>query len=501
LSPNSQVDWIARAQSLRLEARNFVNGGGREGCGTRSLQKLGPRDGAPLYQLGCGTTADADAAVAAARRAFRDGRWSQITSQRRSEVLFCLAELLLQHREELALLESLDTGKPIRDALSFDVPRAAASFRFCAAAGDKLSSKVYGVELTSLSYQSRRPMGVVAAIVGWNFPLVLAAEKVAPALATGNTLVLKPSELTSLSAARLAELAMEAGVPDGVLNVVLGTGEVGAALAHHHDVDMVTFTGSSRTGKQLLVAAGESNMKRLLLECGGKAPNIVFADAPDLAAVADAIIARAYWNQGQVCTASSRLLVHEDLRDELMALVIQRASALEPGDPLQEGTTFGAVVSADHREKVRGYVSGGATEGARMIYRSDAPDPLPGGFYVAPVIFDNVEPEQKIAREEIFGPVLSTLTFRDDEEAVRIANATVYGLSAILWTRDLARAHRVSQSIDAGWIVVNATTRPTGGPGPGILSIGGHKQSGIGVEGGTDGLRAYLRESAIQFFV
>ena len=500
MSQNSSVDWIARAQSLRLDVRNIINGRGCDG-GAGALPKLGPRDGALLYQLRCGALSDVDSAVAAARRAFRDGRWSQLPSQRRSEVLSRLAELLMQHREEFALLESLDTGKPIRDALSFDVPRAAAALRFCAAAGDKLSSKVYGVELTSLSYQSRRPMGVVAGIIGWNFPLVLAAEKVAPALMTGNTLVLKPSELTSLSAVRLAELAMEAGVPEGVLNVILGTGEVGAALAHHQDVDMITFTGSSRTGKQLLVAAGESNMKRLLLECGGKAPNIVFADAPDLDAVADAIVARAYWNQGQVCTASSRLLVHEDLRDVLLEMVIQRAAALYPGDPLKDETTFGAVVSAAHRQKIGEYVTCGAREGGRMIYSSNAPDPLPGGFYAAPVIFDHVEPEQRIAREEIFGPVLSTLTFRGDEEAVRIANATIYGLSAILWTRDLARAHRVSQSIDAGWIVVNATARPVGGPGPGVLSIGGHKQSGIGVEGGTDGMRAYMRESAIQIFV
>jgi acyl-CoA reductase-like NAD-dependent aldehyde dehydrogenase len=501
VSPNSSVDWIARAASLRVDVRNFVNGRRCDGGGERLVSKLAPRDGVPLYQLGCGSANDVESAVAAARRAFRDGAWSQLASQRRSEVLLRCAELLMQHREEFALLESLDTGKPIRDAFGFDVPRAAATFRFCAATGDKLSSKVYGVERTSLSYQSRRPMGVVAGIIGWNFPLVLAAEKIAPALATGNSLVLKPSELTSLSAVRLAELATEAGVPEGVLNVVLGTGEVGAALAHHQDVDMITFTGSSRTGKQLLVAAGESNMKRLLLECGGKAPNIVFADAPDLEAVADAIVARAYWNQGQVCTASSRLLVHEDLRDELLEMVTQRAGALLPGDPLKDETTFGALVSAAHRDKVRGYVTCGAREGARMIYSSNAPDPLPGGFYVAPVIFDDVEPEQQIAREEIFGPVLSTLSFRDDDEAIRIANATIYGLSAILWTRDLARAHRVSQSIDAGWIVVNATARPTGGPGPGILSIGGHKQSGIGVEGGTDGLRSYMRESAIQIFV
>ncbi len=501
MNQHGSVDWVARAESLRLDVRNFVDGRARDGGGSGSVQKLGPRDGALLYQFGPGTAGAVDSAVAAARQAFRDGRWSQLPSHRRSEVLYRLAELLLQHRDEFALLESLDTGKPIRDALSFDVPHAAATFRFSAASGDKLPSKVYGVDLTNLSYQSRRPMGVVAAIIGWNFPLVLAAEKVAPALATGNALVLKPSELTSLSAVRLAELAIEAGVPEGVLNVVLGTGELGATLAHHQDVDMITFTGSSRTGKRLLIAAGESNMKRLLLECGGKAPNMVFADAPDLAAVSEAIVARAYWNQGQVCTASSRLLVHADIKDELLRRVLQRVSELNPGDPLKSETTFGAVVSAAHREKIRGYVMGGAREGAKMIYSANPSQPLPGGFYAAPVIFDDVEPGQQIAQEEIFGPVLSILTFRDDDEAVRIANSTIYGLSAILWTRDLARAHRLSQSIDAGWIVVNATPRPTGGPGPGTLSIGGHKQSGIGVEGGTDGLRAYTRESAIQIFV
>jgi acyl-CoA reductase-like NAD-dependent aldehyde dehydrogenase len=498
---DSSVDWVARAGALRIQVRNFVGGRAIAGDGAVHLNKSSPRDGHELYSFAAGSPRDVESAVAAARRAFVDGRWSKLPPHRRSEVLYRLAALLAEHAEEFALLESLDTGKPIKDAVTFDVPRASATFRFSAAAGDKLASQVYGVDARSLSYQSRRPLGVVGGIIGWNFPLVLAAEKIGPALAMGNSLVLKPSELTSLSAARLAQLALEAGVPEGVLNVIHGSPEVGAALARHQDVDMITFTGSSRTGKLLLVASGESNMKRLMLECGGKAPNIVFGDAPDLAAVADGIVARAFWNQGQVCTASSRLLVHEDIKDQLLRLVIERASVLHPGDPLKEQTTFGALVSTGHREKVLGYVASGEREGARAIYRASTSDPLPGGFYVAPVIFDSVSLGHRIAQEEIFGPVLSVLTFRDDEEAVRIANSTIYGLSAILWTRDLARAHRVSQSIDAGWIVVNATASPTGGPGPGILSIGGHKQSGIGVEGGVEGLKAYTRESAIQFFV
>ena len=497
----SSVDWVARAGALRIQVRNFVGGKSLTADGSGILHKASPRDGRELYSFPAGSPRDVETAVAAARHAFVDGRWSRLPSPRRSEVLYRLATLLAEHAQEFALLESLDTGKPIKDAVAFDVPRASATFRFSAAAGDKLAGNVYGVDPNSLSYQCRRPLGVVGGIIGWNFPLVLAAEKIGPALAMGNSLVLKPSELTSLSAARLAELALEAGVPEGVLNVIHGSPEVGVALSRHQDVDMITFTGSSRTGKRLLVAAGESNMKRLLLECGGKAPNIVFSDAPDLSAVADGIIARAFWNQGQVCTASSRLLVHEDIKDELLKLVIERVSVLHPGDPLKEQTTFGALVSAAHREKVLGYIASGEREGALTIYRASTPDPLAGGFYTAPVIFDGVSTVQRIAQEEIFGPVLSVLAFRDDEEAVRIANSTIYGLSAILWTRDLRRAHRVSQSIDAGWIVINATASPTGGPGPGVLSIGGHKQSGIGLEGGIEGLKAYTRESAIQIYI
>jgi acyl-CoA reductase-like NAD-dependent aldehyde dehydrogenase len=496
-----KVDWIARAEGLRLQVRNVVGAQSIPVGGHDAIRKLSPRNGQLLCQFGSGTQEDVDSAVAAARRAFSDGRWSKLSSQRRSEVLNALAGLLAANAEEFALLESLDTGKPISDALGFDVPHAVATLRYGAAAGDKLASQVYGVDAHSLSYQSRRPLGVVAGVIGWNFPLVLATEKIGPALATGNSLVLKPSELTSLSAARLAELALQAGVPEGVLNVIHGAGNIGAGLARHGDVDMITFTGSSRTGKALLVASGESNMKRLMLECGGKAPNIVFDDAPDLAAVADAVVARAFWNQGQVCTASSRLLVHADIKDELLGLVIERVSALAPGDPLKVDSRFGAMVSADHKEKVLGYIANGEREGARLIYQSTARAPLSGGYYVAPVIFDNVSAQHKIAQEEIFGPVLSVLTFRDEDEALAIANGTMYGLSAILWTKDLGRAHRVSQGIDAGWVVVNATARPSGGPGPGTLSIGGHKQSGLGTEGGLDGLRSYTRESAIQLFV
>jgi acyl-CoA reductase-like NAD-dependent aldehyde dehydrogenase len=441
---------------------------------------------------------DVHEAVTVTRRAFDDGRWSKLATARRKEVLFRLAELITQNREELALLESLDVGKPIRDAYEYDVPAAVAAIKESAEGADKLYGKVYGCDQSSLSYELRRPIGVVAGIVGWNFPLLLAASKIGPALATGNCLILKPSEWTSFSAARVAELAVEAGVPEGVLNVIHGDGDIGAAIALHPDIDLVSFTGSTRTGKKLLIAAGQSNMKRLILECGGKAPNIVFDDSPDLEALADVIVHGMFWNQGEVCTASSRVLVHEPIREHLLPILIRKASSVKVGDPLDPQTKFGAVVSREHRQKVLDYIDSGINEGALLAYRSDSTAPFEGGFYVSPVIFDQVTSAHKIAQEEIFGPVVPVISFRDEEEAIRIANSTIYGLSAVLWTRDLGRAHRVAQGISAGWVVVNATGKPAGGATG--IPVGGHKQSGLGTEGGLDGMEAYVLKTAVQHF-
>lgn len=493
------IDWIGRAESFKPGVRNVIAGRSRDAQRGKLLQKYSPRDGDLLYRFGAGVADEVDEAIVSARGAFQDGRWSQLPVQRRKDCLYRLADLIDKHREELALLECLDVGKPITVAYQFDVPAAAATIRHSAEAADKLNSQIYGVGQTNLSYQLRRPVGVVAGIVGWNFPLLLAAGKVGPALATGNSLVLKPSEVASLSAARLAEFALEAGIPEGVFNVVHGDGEMGAALVRHADVDLVSFTGSSATGKKLLVASGQSNMKRLILECGGKAPNIVFDDSPDLESVADAVLLRAFWNQGEVCTASSRLLVQEGIKDDFLSLLVKKVAALTPGDPLKSDTEFGALVSREHRQKVLGYVDAGEREGARIISQSKAPAPHEQGFYVPPVIFDQVLPEQKIAQEEIFGPVLSAIGFSDEGEAIRITNGTIYGLSAILWTRDMGRAHRVTMGINAGWITVNSTGKPIGGADS--ISVGGHKQSGVGVEGGVEGLQAYTTTTAVQYFV
>jgi len=495
------IDWVSKSKNVKLSVQNFVGGRRLATEGGEGMDKYGPRDGQILYRVSNSDAKSVDQAVANAGQAFEDGRWSKLSVQLRKDALHKLASLIEQHRDEFALLECLDVGKPISDAVNFDVPYAAATIRFYAEAADKLYGKVYAADQSNLSYELHRPMGVVAGIVGWNFPLVLAAQKIGPVLAAGNSLVLKPSELTSLSAARVAELALEAGVPDGVFNVVHGGPAVGAALARHRGIDLLTFTGSSKTGKALLVASGESNMKRLILECGGKSPNIVFNDSLNLDAIADAIVARAFRNQGQVCTASSRLLIQDDIKEALLPIVIRKAAALNPGDPLSPQTEFGALISAGHQNKVQNYIDSGEKEGARVAYRSEAPPPYKEGFYIPPVIFDNVSPKQMIAQEEIFGPVLSVFTFRDEEEAIRIANDTIYGLSAILWTKDMGRAHRVTQGIKAGWITVNATDKPLGGPGVGVLCIGGHRESGIGAEGGIEGLAEYTTKTAVQYFV
>lgn len=494
----TEPTWMQRAARARLDSRDLIAGQRRNGEGAEYV-KISPRDGEALYSVRGADQSVVNTAVGAARRAFDDGRWSRLSARDRKDVICRLARLVEENLEELALLECLDVGKPITDALTRDVPAAAGVLQFNAEACDKHHGSVYGSNASSLSFQHQQPYGVVAALVGWNFPLVLAAQKIGPALATGNSLVLKPSEMTSLSASRLAELALEAGVPPGVLNVVHGDGATGALLARHGDVDLLTFTGSTATGRKLMAASAESNMKRLILECGGKAANIVFADAPNLEAVADAVVARAFWNQGQVCTASSRLVVEEAIKDELLDLLIARVQKLIPGDPLDPSTNHGPLVGPVHADKVRAYIEAGRREGARLAHQSTSVPP--GRSYVAPTIFDEVAPGHTIAQEEIFGPVLSVMSFIEEAEAVRIANGTIFGLSAIVWTTNLGRAHRVASQLQAGWILVNGTASPRGGLSPGALTCGGHKASGMGVEGGMKGLEEYLRQSTVQIFV
>lgn len=487
---SNSIDWHQRARETSLVVRNFINGKWSEASGEQSITKYSPVDGSTLYSFGEGSAHDVDRAVSNARAAYEDGRWANQSLQQRKAVLNKLADLIEEHKETFALYETLDVGKPITYSLHDDISRAVGSLRTSAEKADKLfslSSNDGGI----LAYQQRRPVGVVGAIVGWNYPLALAASKVGPALAMGNSLVLKPSEFTSLSACHLAELAMEAGVPAGVFNVVNGNGvNVGAPLASHMDVDLISFVGSTATGKLIMSAAAQSNMKRVLLECGGKSPYIVFDDCPeDLDAIAADVVANAFPNQGALCIAGSRLLVQESIKDKLLPKVIEHAAKITPADPLDPETTFGALVNEAHMNKVLAYVDSGEQEGAERVYGGERVNLESGGYYVRPAVFDQVDPQQKIAQEEIFGPVLSVLTFKDEEEAIRLANNTCYGLAAYAATQNLGRAQRLGKVLNAGFVMITGTTSPSGS----FVEMGveAHKQSGFGFEGGTAGLAEY----------
>lgn len=496
----SRSYWAARAWELALPMMGFVGGRRVSSNSTRCFVKYNPANGDALAELPEGDSVDADAAVAAARAAFDDGRWSDKAPAERKLVLLRLADLIDQHQEELALLEVLDVGKPISDALAIDVPLASSILRYCAEGADKLLGSAVHGDARSFATYLRYPRGVVGAIVGWNFPLVLAVQKLAPALAMGNTVVLKPSELSSFSAIRLAELAMEAGAPEGVFNVTPGLGGViGDALSRHMDVDMLTFTGSSATGKLIMQAAGASNMKRLLLECGGKAANIVFADCPDLDAVADGVMQKMFWNQGQVCTAGTRLLAHVDVKERLLEKLLPKIAAITPGDPFDPQTTFGPLASKAQMEKTLGYIRNGNESGAILRAGGARARQESGGYYVQPTLFDDVRSSMRIAQEEIFGPVLSVLTFEDADEAVRIGNNTIYGLSSTVWTRDIANAQRMARSLEVGELTIRASGGPSRGPDFASVPLEPHKQSGFGVESGLEGLASYSAMKSVQF--
>jgi acyl-CoA reductase-like NAD-dependent aldehyde dehydrogenase len=502
----STIDWPGRANEQNLHVRNFIDGRYTDiSVGKGLLDKHSSRDGGLLYQLGSGTADDVNNAVAHAQEAFDDGRWRSLPMTQRQAVLKKLADLVEAHREELALNESLDVGKPISHALQGDIPTVAHHLRSSAEMADKLLAPS-GADGTNLSFQLRKPIGVVGAIVGWNFPLSLAATKVGPALVMGNSLVLKPSEFTSLSASRLAELAIEAGVPSGVFNVVHGAGKtVGAALSQHRDVGLLTFTGSSATGKQLMIAAGQSNMKRVILECGGKSPYLIFDDCPDdLDFLAADVIETAFANQGALCSSSTRLLVQESLLDKLLPKLVAETEKLVPEDPLNPDTNFGALINEAHLNKILAYIESGREEGATLVTGGNrievtTSDGTSNGYYIKPAIFTDVDPNQKIAQEEIFGPVLSIFTFKGEAEAIQMANNSCYGLAAYAATTNLSRTHRLTQSLNAGVIMIVGSATP--GAGGVTLGVEPHRESGMGTEFGLAGLAAYTLSSAVHLLM
>ena len=474
MSVMTREDWDKRAEAVQLRGGIYLDGQAVEARSSATFDNYSPTTGEVLNQVASGDAADIDAAVASARRAFVNGDWSQASPAHRKKVLVRLANLIRENAEELALLETLDMGKPITDAFTSDIPGAAGVWQWHGEAIDKLYDEVAPTGPGDLALVRREPLGVVGAVVPWNYPLDMASWKCAPALATGNSVVLKPAEQSPLSALRLAELATQAGIPDGVFNVVPGFGETaGQALGLHPDVDVLAFTGSTEVGKLFLSYSAQSNAKQVWLELGGKSPNLVFADVESLDAAAVAAAEGIFFNAGEVCSANSRLLVQRSIKDDLLALLVQQAEAMAPGHPLDPDTVVGSLVTREHTDRVMSFVDAGRAS-ARLVVGGERLT-LSSDCYVTPTIFDDVTNDQLIARDEIFGPVLSVLTFDDEDEAIAIANDTRYGLAASVWTSNLSRALRTAERLHAGTVSVNAVD--AGGT---MVPFGGFKESGIG---------------------
>ena len=486
-------DYRSQAEALSIRRQAVIAGSYVDSADGATFDCISPIDGAVLAPVAACDEEDVNRAVAAARKAFDDGAWSGMAPAKRKRTLRKFADLIGANRGELALLETLDMGKPIRYSQSVDIGGAANCIAWYAEAIDKLYDEVAPTDPSALALLTREPVGVVAAVVPWNFPLLITCWKLGPALAAGNSVVLKPAEQSPLTALRIAELAAEAGIPEGILNVVPGYGETaGQALGRHMDVDCVTFTGSTEVGRLFLKYSAESNMKQVSLECGGKSPNIVMADAPNLDAAAKAAAFGIYFNQGEVCNAGSRLLGEESIKDEFVEKVIGVSQRLQPGDPLDPKTHMGAMVDANQTERVMGYIEAGKKEGAELKMGGNRALEGTGGWYIEPTLFDGVDNAMTIAQEEIFGPVLTTIAFKDAEEALKIGNDTVYGLAAAVWTRDITTAHRMTRGLRAGTVWVNtydAVDMST--------PFGGYKQSGFGRDRSLHALEKYTQLKTI----
>ncbi|MET3134279.1 4-guanidinobutyraldehyde dehydrogenase/NAD-dependent aldehyde dehydrogenase [Oxalobacteraceae bacterium GrIS 1.11] len=468
--------WHERAAALQIDGRAFIDGQRVWAKSEQQFDDLSPIDGRNLGPVARCDGADVDLAVASARAAFEDGRWAGKSPAQRKRVLIKFADLVQKYGAELALLETLDMGKPIKYSASVDVGATANCLRWYGEAVDKIYDEIAPTAANSLALITREPVGVVAAIVPWNYPLIMAAWKIAPALAAGNSVILKPSEKSPLSALRLAEIGLEAGLPPGVLNVLPGYGhEAGAALALHMDVDCIGFTGSTRTGRQILQMAGQSNLKRAWTELGGKSANIVCADCPDLDTAVKAAIGSIYFNQGESCNAPSRLFVEESIKERFLEKALAMMPDFQPGDPLDDATVMGAIVDATQMRTVLGYIEAGKAAGAHLLSGGRQVRLESGGYYVQPTLFDRVDSAMSIAREEIFGPVLSVLGFSDIQDAVRQANASPFGLQAAVWTSDISKAIQTARALRAGTVHVNQYD------GDDItVPFGGYKQSGNG---------------------
>ena len=471
----------------------FIGGEWVDAASGKTFTTPNPATGMPLAEVAEADKADIDRAVAAARTAF-EGKWAKTGARERGRLLYKLAQLVEAHAKELAALETADNGKPIRESMYVDVPQVVENLEYFAGWATKIEGETIPVPGPFFNYTLREPVGVCGQIIPWNFPLLMAAWKIAPALAAGNTVVLKPAEQTPVTALELGKLIQEAGFPEGVVNIVPGFGETaGAALAAHPDVDKVAFTGSTEVGKRIAHAAAD-NLTKVSLELGGKAPNIVFADA-DLEQAVNGAMMAIFYNQGQVCTAGSRLFLDERIKDEFLDRFKTKAEQIKVGDPADKTTQMGPQVSAEQLERIKGYVDIARTEGATVLTGGAPPElteQFRGGYFFRPTIFSEVNNRMRVAQEEIFGPVSSVITFADEKELIRQANDTIYGLSAGLWTRDITRAHRFAREIKAGVVWIN-TFNIFNAASP----FGGYKQSGYGREMGRHALELYTQVKSV----